>query len=79
MNTIDISLPNDLQAYVDQQIAERGYVTCGEYIRDLIRQDHDRQKLRSLVLEGAASPPSVVADDKFFDQLYQRLDKEARR
>ena len=76
MNTIDISLPDDLQAYVDQQVAERGYVTCGEYIRDLIRREHDRQRLRDLIMEGVNSPPAGVFDAEFFDRLRERARQE---
>ncbi len=79
MSNVNISLPDALQSYVDQQVAERGFETCSEYIRDLIRKDQDRQQLRELVIEGATSPPAVVADDKFFDQLYQRLDEDQHR
>lgn len=79
MTSMNVSLPDDLQSYVDQQVVERGYITCGEYIRDLIRREQDRQQLRDLIMEGATSPPAVVADDEFFDKLYQRLDKDERR
>ena len=74
MTIENITLTEDLQSFVDQQAAERGYETCSEYVRDLIRKEKDRQHLRALVMEGINSPPSVVADDEFFDQLYRRLD-----
>ena len=78
MNTIDISLPDDLQAYVDQQVAERGFETCAEYVRDLIRKEHDRQKLRALLLEGKNSPPAGVADAEYFNRLRDRVRNHER-
>ena len=69
MSTMNVTLPDDLQSYVDQQVAEHGFLTCSEYIRELIRKERDRQQLRALVLEGMASPPAAVADAEYFDQL----------
>ncbi len=37
MSTMNISLPETLKAFVDDQIAERGYGTSSEYVRVLIR------------------------------------------
>lgn len=35
-------------------------------------KDQDRQRLRNLLLEGAASPPAVTADADYFQQLRER-------
>ena len=78
MHNLNITLPDDLQAFVERQVAERGYVTCDEFIRDLIRREMDARQLRDLVAEGAASGQAVVADDAFFDRLYQRIDHDQR-
>jgi antitoxin ParD1/3/4 len=56
MSTMNISLPEQLKAYVDEQVSTRGYGTSSEYLRELIRADMDRQRLRALLLDGAASP-----------------------
>ena len=39
MSTMNISLPDSLKSFVDQQVAERGYGTSSEYVRELIRRD----------------------------------------
>lgn len=72
MTTMNISLPGPLKDFVDEQVAGRGYSTSSEYVRDLIRKDQGRQKLRALILEGLASPVSVEADDAYFDGLRER-------
>jgi antitoxin ParD1/3/4 len=69
MSTMNISLPEGLRAFVDERVAEGGYSTSSEYIRELIRKDLDRQRLRDLLLEGAASPVVGEADDAFFAEL----------
>ncbi|HYJ29850.1 MAG TPA: type II toxin-antitoxin system ParD family antitoxin [Allosphingosinicella sp.] len=77
MATMNISLPNSMKAFVDEQVSGRGYGTSSEYVRDLIRKEQDREKLRSLLLEGAASPPAGPADDAYFERLHDRVAKRA--
>jgi antitoxin ParD1/3/4 len=55
---MSISLPDSLKEFVDEQVQRRGYETSSECIRELIRRDHDRSKLRDLLLEGASAPPT---------------------
>jgi len=61
--------PDALRDYVERQVAERGYGTTSEYIRDLIRRDQQRDALRSALLEGAASPQLTEADRTWFDGI----------
>lgn len=70
---MNISLPESLKSFVDEQVAGRGYGTSSEYVRELIRHDQDRQKLRSLLLEGAASAPASVMDAGTFENLRERV------
>jgi antitoxin ParD1/3/4 len=73
MTTMNVSLPGSLKSFVDEQVASRGYGTSSEYVRELIRADQDRQRLRNLLLEGAASPPTEAADEKYFSRLKNRV------
>ena len=41
MTTLNISLPEPMRAYVDQQVAQGGYSTASEYIRQLVREDQN--------------------------------------
>jgi antitoxin ParD1/3/4 len=78
MGTMNISLPDSLRAFVDEQVTERGYGTSSEYVRELIRQDQDRLRLRSLLLEGAESPLGRPADVSHFAGLRKRARQLAR-
>ncbi|MEW6392790.1 MAG: type II toxin-antitoxin system ParD family antitoxin [Pseudomonadota bacterium] len=73
MTTMNISLPDTLKDFVDEQVTGRGYGSSSEYVRELIRKDQDRQKLRGLLLEGANSPPSAVSDEDYFAALRARV------
>lgn len=73
MSTMNISLPVSLKSFVDEQVARRGYGTSSEYVRELIRADQDRQRLRDLLLDGAASPATADADEAYFTGLRERV------
>ena len=73
---MNISLPAPLKSFVDDQVATGQYGTCSEYVRDLIRRDQSRRHLRDLLLAGAATPVSTVADDAYFDALVSRVESE---
>jgi antitoxin ParD1/3/4 len=78
MSTMNISLPDSLKSFVDEQVVERGYGTSSEYVRELIRRDQDRQRLRELLLEGAASPQTTLADDAYFESLREGVRSRAK-
>lgn len=73
MSTMNISLPDSLKSFVDDQVSQRGYGTSSEYVRELIRKDQDRLQLRGLLLAGAASPPAAAADAAYFADLRARV------
>ncbi len=77
MSTMNISLPDALKSFVDEQVSERGYGTSSEYVRELIRADQDRRQLRGLLLEGAGSAPGERADPAYFEKLRQRVARKA--
>ena len=76
---MNISLPDSLKSFIDEQVSQRGYGTSSEYIRELIRKDQDQLKLRGLLLEGAASAPSAPVDGTYFDGLRSRIRKVTKR
>lgn len=74
MTTMNVSLPDELRAYVDAQVVEGNYGSTSEYVRDLIRHDHDRRQLRAALLAGASSPITVTADAAYFAALRSRVE-----
>lgn len=78
MSTMNISLPDALKSFVDEQVSQRGYGTSSEYMRELIRKDQDRLQLRNLLLAGAASNLAAPADADYFEGLRDRVRKATR-
>ena len=75
MSTMNISLPDSLKSFVDEQVGARGYGTSSEYVRELIRKDQDRQQLLGLLRAGAASEPTAPVDAAYFEDLRARVRK----
>ncbi|OJU92705.1 MAG: hypothetical protein BGO13_03200 [Burkholderiales bacterium 66-5] len=69
--TMNISLSDELKAFVDARVQARGYSSTSEYMRDLVRRDEERaseERFRALIQEGVDSgidprPWSELRDD----------------
>jgi antitoxin ParD1/3/4 len=82
MTTLNISLPDSMRAFIDEQIAQGGYSTASEYIRDLIRQAQKQaaqEKLDILLLEGLASGEPIEVTDQWWQEKQERLTKLRRQ
>jgi len=68
MQTMNISLPDQLKEFVDQQVDSGRYSSVSEYVRDLIRGDERKraqEKLEALLAEGLQSgePTGMTKQD----------------
>ena len=77
MATMNISLPDTLRDFVEEQVADKGYGTSSEYVRELIRRDQHKQQLRDLLLDGSGSGQAAPADAGYFDRLREGIRKQA--
>ena len=69
MTTMNISLPETMKDFVDNQVQDGGYSTSSEYVRDLTRKEQVRlgdQHLATLLVEGLQSGSAIVADDAYW-------------
>ena len=66
MATMNVSLPDGMKAWVEEQARSDRYGNSSDYVRDLIRKDQERLRaitqLQSLVREGLNSGPPVEMD-----------------
>ena len=85
MATMNISLPDQMKAFAEEQTRDGRYSNVSDYMRDLIRRDQDRRQaiaeIQALVDEGLASGPSRPFDMKAFlaekEAEYLRKNPEA--
>jgi antitoxin ParD1/3/4 len=79
MSTMNISLPDALKSFVDKQVSQGAYGTSSEYVRELIRKDQDRVRLRAILLTGAESEMGKAFAPSYFDNLRSRARKSLKR
>lgn len=63
MTTMNISLPEEMKAFIETQMATEGYASASEYLRSLIREAQRRRakqalegKFREALESGPATP-----------------------
>lgn len=79
MSTMNISLPDEMKRFVDQQVRDGAYAGTSEYLRELIRKGRELAKFRALLDQGAASPVEGRPDAGYFEGLRTRLRAGAKR
>lgn len=67
MATMNISLPDQMKAWVEECVRSGRYANCSDYVRDLIRRDHLKlEELRKALIEGENSGPSAALEIEEF-------------
>jgi antitoxin ParD1/3/4 len=62
MTSLNISLPEGLKSYVENQVASGDWSTPSEYVRELIRQDKERRMdhLEQKLLAAVKGPKVAI-------------------
>ena len=83
MKSMNISLPESMRTYVEEQVKNCDYGTASEYIRDLIRRDKEKKeqdKLETLLLEGLNSGEATpMTEDDWADIRAAVQEKMAKK
>ena len=73
---MNVSLPDPLKLYVEQQVSAGGYSSASEYVRELVRADQKRkakEHLEGVLLDALKSKP-----EKITSAWWSKLRKEIR-
>ena len=80
MATMNISLPDALKDWVEQQVAGGEYASASDYVRDMIRREKGRQEaideMVALADEGHASGPAV---ERTREEIFAGVKANAKR
>lgn len=82
MTTMNISLPDALKAFVDDQIAKGGYSSASEYIRELIRHAQKQaaqERLEAALLGGLESGKPIPITPEFWEDWRKELEKRPKK
>lgn len=80
MKSFNVSMPEDLLAYVRSRTKEGGFGTPTEFMRHLIRKDREARAERQLersLLEGIESGRSRSSAKTFFERMHALVDEVA--
>ena len=76
MQTMNISLPDPMKQYVDEQVSAGAYSSASEYVRELVRADqkrHAKEQLEQLLLNAINSGEPIDVTPKMVEEVRQRL------
>jgi antitoxin ParD1/3/4 len=82
MTTVNISLPDSMRDFINEQVEKGGYSTTSEYIRHLIRQDLERvqkSRIEKLLLAGLDSGEAIEITDEWWEQKRSQLIDKIRK
>lgn len=76
MATMNVSLPDAMKDWVNDQTASGQYANASDYVRDLIRQDRNRREkirhMQTLVTQGLESGVTDMNMDDIRNQARHR-------
>ncbi|MDY7002569.1 MAG: type II toxin-antitoxin system ParD family antitoxin [Cyanobacteriota bacterium] len=74
MTTVNISIPESMQEFVNQQVASGNYNNTSEYILHLIyRHQQQTTELETMLLEGINSGPPIEVTESWWEQKRNAL------
>ena len=84
MKTINVSVPEPLEEFVQQKVASGGYSSASEVVREGLRllQQYDDERLRTLraaIRKGMESGEGRLLDEISTDEIAQRGNERLRR
>lgn len=76
MATMNVSLPDKMKQWVEDQVATGRYGNSSDYVRDLVRRDQERaearEKLQQMVDEALASGISDMGREELLERVMNR-------
>lgn len=82
METMNIALPESLKTFVQERVADGGYSSVSEYVRELIRTDQKRrleERVDALLLEGLNSGAPIEATPEYWEAKKRKLAERLSR
>jgi antitoxin ParD1/3/4 len=81
MQTMNISLPDPMKQYVEEQVTVGDYSSASEYMRELVRADQKRnarEQLERTLLESLLEGEAQEATPEFWSTLRAELGKRTK-
>ena len=74
MATLNISMPDEMRAFIETRVRMGEYQSASDYLRDLIRHDHEEteQLLMEGINSGTSKPLNMAALKKKVQSLLNK-------
>jgi antitoxin ParD1/3/4 len=76
MQTMNISLPDPMKQFVEEQVSAGAYSSASEYVRELVRADqkrHAKEQLEQILLNAINSGDSIEVTPEMLKDVKQKL------
>lgn len=80
MTSMNVSLPESMRRFIEDQIATGGYGTVSEYFRELVRADKQRKaedELAALLLQGIKSGKATPMTNQDWTEIRAEVRRRA--
>ena len=82
MTTMNVSIPDNMKRWVEEQARSGSYANASDYVRDLIRRDQERiakiAHIQALVTEGIKSGVGTRSMDELKEAAQKRSAQAAK-
>ncbi|MBI5094418.1 MAG: type II toxin-antitoxin system ParD family antitoxin [Candidatus Hydrogenedentes bacterium] len=81
MTTMNVSLPDPMRSFIEDLVSQGRYGSASEYIRELIRNDQQRQaqlRIETLLLEGLDSGEGIEITAEWWRKKRAELNAKTR-
>ena len=74
---MNISLPDPMKKYVEEQVNAGGYSSASEYVRELVRADQ-KSRLEEMLMASLNSGDPIDITPEMLEQVRERLRARAK-
>jgi antitoxin ParD1/3/4 len=76
MQTMNISLPDPMKQYLEEQVSAGAYSSASEYVRELVRADqkrHAKDQLEQILLNAINSGDPIDITPEMIEEVRKKL------
>lgn len=75
MATMNVSLPDPMKDWVEEQVKTGHYSNASDYVRDLIRRDQEYQDQREALIKALIAGEKSGASKRTLDEIWRGVKK----
>ncbi len=75
MTSMNISVPESMKEFIEDEVSSGGYGTASEYVRELVRdakKQKEEERIEKLLLQALESGPASPMTKKDWEAIKQR-------